>query len=73
MSRKKEHRGAAFGGAPKGAAAPSGLCSFFFLLIMLSQYLWIIFIYPYIFLDIFFKHFFHMSCIFYIYVPLGIS
>ena len=29
MSRNKEHRGAAFGGAPNGAAANGGLCSVF--------------------------------------------
>ena len=32
MSRNKEHRGAAFGGAPNGAAAALGLCSVFLLI-----------------------------------------
>ena len=48
MSRNKEDRGAAFGGAPTGAAATLGLCSLFLLIYLFI--LWIFMDIPYIFL-----------------------
>ena len=52
MSRNKEHRGAAFGGAPKGAAAFGGrpIGSVFFVSAHLFLILWILMDIPYFFL-----------------------
>ena len=64
MSRNKEHRGAAFGGAPNGAAAPLGLCSLFlfiyflYLNTIMKIYGYSLYI-PYIF-HIYFLNIFHI-------------
>ena len=62
MNRNKEQRGAAFGGAPNGAAAPLGLCSLFLVIYLLYyEHFWIFLIF----------HIFFKICS--IYFPLCVS
>ena len=65
MSRNKEHRGAAFGGGPNGAAAFGGRpIGSVFLIILCHKYLWIFLMYslyfPYIYIYIYFLDMFHV-------------